>query len=80
MWPDLGDSATSFEVSLRSTDGVQEPMVWVKNVRADWPTPYVLRAPMPLARGTRIVMTAYLANASDKPITVTRESLVVTAP
>jgi hypothetical protein len=80
IWPEAGQTAKSFEVSLISPDGVPETLLWVKDVRPDWPTPYMLRSPVPLVRGARIVMTAYLASASDKAITVTPRVTVVTAP
>jgi hypothetical protein len=80
LWPELGEGAKSLEVSLVSPDGVQEPVVWVKDVRPDWPTPYLLRSPSPFARGSRLVMTAYFANAGNQPITVTPRVTVVTAP
>jgi hypothetical protein len=80
LWPELGEGATSLEVSIVSADGVQEPMVWVKDVRRDWPTPYLLHAPVPLARGSRMVMTAYFANAGDHPFSVTPRVTVVTVP
>ena len=54
--------------------------MWVKDVRPDWPTPYLLRAPVTLPRGTRMIMTAYFASAADKPISVTPRVTVVTAP
>jgi hypothetical protein len=79
IWPELGERAKSFEVSLIAPDGVVEPLVWVKDVRPDWPTPYFLRSPVPFPRGARLVMTAYLAAAAEKS-TLTPRVTVVTAP
>jgi hypothetical protein len=80
IWPEIGERAKSLEVSLIAPDGVVEPLVWVKDVRPDWPTPYLLRSPVPFPRGARLVMTAYLTAASDKGSTVTPRVTVVTAP
>jgi hypothetical protein len=80
LWPDAIDGLRSIEVVAVSPEGVSEPLVWVKDVRAEWPTPYVLREPISLARGTRLVMTAYLSNSTDKPVTVTPRVSIAVAP
>jgi hypothetical protein len=80
IWPELGDGAKSVEVSAIAPDGVVEPLLWVKDVQADWPTPYVFRSPIPLARGTRLVMTTYYENTTDKPRAAKPRVTVVTGP
>lgn len=80
IWPELGDGARSVEVAAVAPDGVVEPLLWVKDVQADWPTPYVFRAPISFARGTRLVMTAYYANPTDTPRSARPRISVVTAP
>jgi hypothetical protein len=80
IWPELGEGAKSVEISAIAPDGVVEPLLWVKDVRADWPTPYVFRSPISLARGTRLVMTTYYENATDTPRSVKPRVTVVTAP
>jgi hypothetical protein len=78
IWPELGEGALSFEVSTVAPDGVREPLVWVKDVRADWPTGYVFKSPIALARGTRVVMTTYYNGASDKTVSVRPKATLVT--
>jgi hypothetical protein len=79
IWPELGEGIKSVEIAAISPDGVNEPLLWVKDVRRDWPTPYVLQEPVSLARGTRLVVTTYYENATDKPRTVKAAAAIVTA-
>ena len=79
VWPEPGPGAQSVELSAVTPDGVAEPLLWVKDVRADWPTPYVLRTPRSLAKGTRLVMTAYYDSASESLSRAGRITLI-TAP
>jgi hypothetical protein len=67
VWPELPAGTRAFELSAIRADGVVEPLLWLRNVRADWPSPYVLRTPAPLVRDTRLVATAYLDNATNRP-------------
>ncbi len=80
IWPDLGEGARSFELSAVAPDGVTEPLVWVREVSADWPTAYMLRSPVALARGTRLVMTAYYDGSADKPLSAKPKVTLVTSP
>jgi hypothetical protein len=50
-----------------ASDGMVTPLVWVKDYRAEWPSPYVLAAPVSLAAGTKLVLTAYFENPDEKP-------------
>jgi hypothetical protein len=59
----------SVEVSARKPDGTTEVMLFEKNIRADWPTPYVFKDPVPLPRGAELFVTAYYANAGATPQT-----------
>jgi hypothetical protein len=78
IWPELGAGVKSFEIAAIDPEGVNEPLVWVKDVPRDWPTAYVLEAPKTFTRGTRLVLTAYYENATDKPLSV-KPSVVVLA-
>jgi len=78
MWPRLGPGAKSLEVTAIRTDGSVEPMLWVNNYRAEWPAPYILKEPLMLSAGTRLVMTAYYDNTTDASMTV-KPSLTLTA-
>lgn len=56
----------TIEVSAWRPDGAIEPLLWVKDNRPDWQLPYVLREPVTLPRGTRVVLTAYSADDAGK--------------
>lgn len=78
LWPKLGPGATSVEITALRPDGTVEPMLWLNNYRAEWPTSYVLKEPVALPAGTRLVMTAYYDNATEAPVQV-RSALHITA-
>ena len=68
IWPRVGSGARSIEVTAIRPDGIVDPMLWVNNYRADWPSPYILKDAIALPAGTRLVMTAYYDNKSDAAI------------
>ena len=78
LWPRLGPGARSLEVTAIRPDGSVEPMLWVNNYRAEWPSPYILKDPLTLPAGTRLLMTAYYDNPADAPLAV-KPSVSVTA-
>jgi hypothetical protein len=67
IWPDVSAGAKSIEVMAVASDGMVTPLVWVKDYRAEWPSPYVLASPVSLAGGTKLVLTAYFENPEEKP-------------
>jgi hypothetical protein len=68
VWPVLGEGGRSLEVTAIRPDGAVEPLLWLKNYRADWPSSYIFREPVSLTSGTRLVLTAYYDNAGDTPL------------
>lgn len=62
LWPALGPGARSFEVTALAPDGTVQPMLWLNNYRVEWPTSYVLKEPVALPAGTRLIVTAYYDN------------------
>ena len=78
LWPKLGPGATSLEITALRPDGTVEPMLWLNNYRTEWPTSYLLKEPIALPAGTRLVMTAYYDNASEAAMQV-RPALHITA-
>jgi hypothetical protein len=78
LWPRLGRGATSVEVTAIRPDGSIEPMLWVNNYRAEWPAPYIVKEPIALPAGTRLVMTAYYDNRTDAAIAA-KPSVSITA-
>lgn len=80
LWPRLGAGARSFEVTAIRPDGTVEPMLWLNNYRAEWPTSYILKEPVSLPAGTRLVMTAFYDNAGDAALPAKPSLHVVTVP
>jgi hypothetical protein len=78
IWPRLGAGARSVEVTAIKPDGVVQPMLWVNAYRPDWPTSYIMKEPVPLPAGTRVVMTAYYDNKTDAPIAA-KPAVAITA-
>jgi hypothetical protein len=78
FWPRLGTGAKSVEVTAIRPDGSVEPMLWVNSYRAEWPAPYILKEPIALPAGTRLVMTAYYDNTAEAALAA-KPSLSVTA-
>jgi len=52
--PDVAADIASIEVSARTADGGTEILLLVKNPAIAWPTPYILKTPRLLRRGTQI--------------------------
>ncbi len=78
VWPTLGAGARSLEITVIRPDGSVEPLLWLKNYRADWPSAYIFRDPVMLSTGTRVVLTAYYDNAGDAPLQA-RPAVALTA-
>ena len=56
--PDVPPDIASIEVSARTTDGATQILLLVKNPATEWPTPYILKAPRLLKRGTEVSVVA----------------------
>ncbi len=56
---EMSAGGKSLELKATRPDGSFEPLLWIKEFRQDWQTPYVLRSPVPLPRGTVLVATAF---------------------
>ena len=67
----------SVEVKVVKPDGVVEPVLWIKENRPDLQLPYVLREPLPLIRGSRLVVTSYCADCETAS---TANVVVLTLP
>jgi hypothetical protein len=80
LFPEPGPTARSIEVNAIAPDGVVTPLLWVKDYRPEWQTPYLLSRPVALAAGTRLLMTTYFDNAGDAPATVAPKTFVLTTP
>lgn len=80
LWPSLGAGATSVEVTAIRPDGVVEPLLWLKDYRADWPSSYVFKEPVALPAGTRLVVTAYYDNTGTGVLRAQPSVAVTTVP
>jgi hypothetical protein len=79
LWPNPSDEATSIEITSTTPEGIVTPLLWVQDYRADWRSPYYFAAPVTLSQGTRVVMTTYFDNPSDKPAVARAEARILTA-
>jgi hypothetical protein len=61
--------AKSIEVSARRPDGGTDVLLFARDVRQDWPTPYIFKEPVLLRRGTVLAVTSY---GSAVKVTVSR--------
>jgi hypothetical protein len=69
LLPAINAGVKSIEVSARKPDGGTEVLLFAKDIPADWPTPYILKEPVRLPRGTvlsvtggvRLTVSTYLA-------------------
>jgi hypothetical protein len=50
--PEIQPGVKSMEISARRPDGGTEVLLFAKDIPLDWPTPYILKEPVRLPRGT----------------------------
>ena len=65
--PLLFPYARSIEVTAHRSNGAGEVLIWAKDYRYDWQPDYAFERPVPLPRGTRIEVTAYVDNSDGNP-------------
>ncbi len=80
LWPEVPPGTTSVEVSAYLPDGNVRPLLWLRDVRADWPSSYVMTDAVPLPKGARVVMTAYMTNPTLMPLTAQARVSLVRVP
>jgi len=78
IWPKLDAGARTIEMTAIRPDTSVEPLLWVNNYRPDWPSSYILKEPITLPAGTRVVVTAYYDNKTDAALAA-RPSVAITA-
>jgi hypothetical protein len=54
--PEIQPGVKSIEVSARRPDGSTAVLLFAKDIPIDWPTPYILKEPVMLPRGTVLVV------------------------
>jgi len=57
--PEVGPGGRSIEVKVTRPDGSSQVLLWIKDVRHDWRTSYVLREPLALPKGSVVSAIAY---------------------
>lgn len=79
LWPQLPSGTRSLEVRALHPNGRSEVLLLAMTIPLDWPTPYIYREPIRLPRGTRVALTAYVANdmatAARKQLALTLSTL-----
>ena len=65
--PSMNLLGKSIEVRAVRPDGSTEILVWVRDYDPDWQRSYTFKKPIPLARGTRIEVSAYYDNTAGNP-------------
>jgi Cu/Ag efflux protein CusF/cytochrome c5 len=54
LQPELSQGIPSVEVAARTPNGTTQVLLYAKDIPVDWPTPYVLRKPVLLPKGTEL--------------------------
>jgi hypothetical protein len=63
--PELPAATRSFEIKLLRADGSREVLLWMKDARQRWPTPYVFKQPVSLPAGSVLQAVAYGESGAD---------------
>ena len=66
--PLLYPYATSVEATVTRPDGSCEVLILTRNYRYPWQPTYFFKEPVPLPKGSRIIVTAYLNNGEEKAV------------
>jgi hypothetical protein len=65
--PEVPEGTTSIEVAARKPDGSTQILLFAKDIRNEWPTPYVLKDPVSLPAGTVLSVTTHHGNSAALP-------------
>ena len=60
--PDIGGDIDSLEVTARRPDGGTDILLYARDVSATWPTPFILKKPLLVRRGTQL---SFVARSKD---------------
>ena len=75
--PEIRPGLSSLEVSAASPLGSTQVLLFARDFDLEWPTPYILKSPKHLAKGTQLTVTEYWAgngarpSARDIPVSIT---------
>jgi Cu/Ag efflux protein CusF len=59
--PQLRTGVQSIEIAARKPDGTTQVLLFARDIPLEWPTPYVLRKPVSLSQGTRLLVSEHYA-------------------
>lgn len=65
--PEVSEGTRSIEVAARKPDGSTQILLFAKDLRPEWPTPYILKDPLTLPAGTLLSVTTHQDNTSALP-------------
>jgi hypothetical protein len=68
--PEIIPGLTSLEVSARRPDGGTDVLLALNQPSVEWPTPYLLKTPHLLVRGTELFVVARSSRALSRPVRV----------
>jgi hypothetical protein len=68
--PEIVAGLSTLEVSARRPDGGTEVLLALTDPSPEWPTPYLLRTPRLLGRGTEVFVVARSTNAQSRQVRV----------
>jgi hypothetical protein len=64
--PSAGEAAKSFELTARRPDGSVDVLLWIPQLRREWPQALVLDNPLALPAGTALSLVTHPPNASGR--------------
>jgi hypothetical protein len=68
--PDIAAGLTTLEVSTRRPDGGTDVLLALTAPSAEWPTPYLLKTPRLLSRGTEVFLVARSSTTQPRQVRV----------
>jgi hypothetical protein len=74
MRPEMQTGGRSLEIKLLRPDGSREVLLWVKDFKQDWQTPYVFAKPVTLPAGSVVQAVAYFQPASGADLSGPRST------
>jgi len=80
LWIDPAEGMTSVDVTAYLPDGSVRPLLWLREPSAVWPSPYIYEDPVPLPKGARLRVTAYIASDATTPRTAAPEVHLIRIP
>jgi hypothetical protein len=69
--PDIDGQVASLEVSARRADGGTDILLYARDASAEWPTPYILKQPILIRRGSQITMVARMRDGAARTARIT---------